>query len=86
MSSRCLNGTELSKATRGHNQNLHSAMRPSAVWVYQEFVKAIGEKRARSYLEGINYDNQCSNNPTGGCFAARFNAQCAVEYVVVATG
>ena len=43
----------------GHNrdQDLRSAMRVSAFWVYQQFGKEIGEKRARSYLERIDYGN-----------------------------
>jgi beta-lactamase class D len=43
----------------GHNrdQNLRSAMRNSALWVYQQFAKEIGEQRARSYLGRIDYGN-----------------------------
>ena len=31
--------------------NLRSAMRHSALWVYEKFAKAIGEEKARSYLK-----------------------------------
>lgn len=43
----------------GHNrdQNLRSAMRVSALWVYQRFATEIGEEGARRYLEGIAYGN-----------------------------
>lgn len=43
----------------GHNrdQDLRSAMRNSALWVYQRFADEIGEKRARDYLSRIDYGN-----------------------------
>lgn len=43
----------------GHNrdQDLRSAMRTSALWVYQILAKRIGEPRARKYLAGIDYGN-----------------------------
>lgn len=43
----------------GHDadQDLRSAMRVSAVWVYQRFAAAIGRERARSYLAQIHYGN-----------------------------
>lgn len=43
----------------GHNgdQDLRSAMRASALWVYERFAKEIGEERARSYLGRIEYGN-----------------------------
>jgi beta-lactamase class D len=43
----------------GHNrdQDLRSAMRNSALWVYQRFAKEIGEQKARNYLERIDYGN-----------------------------
>jgi len=43
----------------GHNrdQNLRSAMRVSALWVYEQFAKEIGEDRARNYLQQIDYGN-----------------------------
>ena len=34
-----------------------SAMRHSALWVYEKFAKAIGEEKARSYLSRISYGN-----------------------------
>lgn len=43
----------------GHNrdQDLRSAMRASAVWVYEQFAEEIGAERARSYLGRIDYGN-----------------------------
>jgi beta-lactamase class D OXA-2 len=43
----------------GHNQdqNLRSAMRNSTIWVYEIFAKQIGEKKAKRYLQKINYGN-----------------------------
>jgi len=43
----------------GHNrdQDLRSAMRNSALWVYQGFAEAIGQDRARDYLRRIDYGN-----------------------------
>lgn len=43
----------------GHNQDqtLRSAMRVSAVWVYEQFARSIGEQRARAYLERTGYGN-----------------------------
>lgn len=43
-----------------HNQDqtLRSAMRYSAVWVYRDFAKAIGERGATDYLQKIKYGNQ----------------------------
>jgi beta-lactamase class D OXA-2 len=43
----------------GHNQdqNLRSAMRTSALWVYALFAEQIGEERARDYLSRIGYGN-----------------------------
>ena len=49
----------VARAFPGHNQDqdLRSAMRTSAVWVYQRFAKAIGEGRARDYLRRLDYGN-----------------------------
>lgn len=43
----------------GHNgdQDLRSAMRNSALWVYERFAKEIGEEGARRYLRRIDYGN-----------------------------
>ena len=47
------------RAFAGHNrdQDLRSAMRNSAMWVYERFAKEIGEEAARRYLKRIDYGN-----------------------------
>lgn len=44
-------------AAHNQDQDLRSAMRNSAVWVYELFAKQIGEGRARDYLSKLNYGN-----------------------------
>lgn len=39
------------------DQTLRTAMRDSAVWLYQAFARDIGEQVAREYLEAIEYGN-----------------------------
>jgi beta-lactamase class D OXA-2 len=50
-----------------HNQdqNLRSAMRNSALWVYANFAKALGENKARDYLKRINYGNMDPSTESG---------------------
>ena len=50
-------GIARSFAAHNQDQDLRSAMRTSAVWVYQGFAKEIGEGRARDYLTKLNYGN-----------------------------
>lgn len=50
-------GVERSFAGHNQDQNLRSAMRTSAIWVYEIFAKQIGEKRAAEYLQKIAYGN-----------------------------
>lgn len=51
----------------GHNQdqNLRSAMRNSTIWVYEIFAKEIGEKKAKRYLQKIDYGNADSSTAKG---------------------
>ena len=51
----------------GHNQDqdLRSAMRLSALWVYQRFAKQIGESQAKGYLRSIAYGNADPTTATG---------------------
>lgn len=55
------------RAFSGHNQDqdLRSAMRFSALWVYQRFAKQIGESQARAYLRSIEYGNADPTTATG---------------------
>ncbi len=50
-----------------HNQdqNLRSAMRNSALWVYANIAKEIGEKKAKAYLEMIDYGNMDPSTENG---------------------
>ena len=50
-------GVARSFAAHNQDQDLRSAMRNSAVWVYQGFAREIGEDKARSYLRKLNYGN-----------------------------
>jgi beta-lactamase class D len=45
------------------DQNLRSSMRHSAVWLYQQWAREIGEEQRRAYLRQIDYGNA---NPGGG--------------------
>lgn len=50
-------GVERDFAPHNQNQTLRSAMRNSAVWVYEMFAEEIGEAKAREYLTQIDYGN-----------------------------
>lgn len=56
-------GQVRSIAAWNRDHDLRSSMRNSVVWVYQGFARAIGEQRARNYLESIGYGNA---DPGGG--------------------
>jgi beta-lactamase class D OXA-2 len=50
-----------------HNQDqtLRSAMRNSAVWVYEIFAREIGQDRASAYLKKLDYGNADASNSRG---------------------
>ncbi|QHV01164.1 class D beta-lactamase [Synechocystis sp. CACIAM 05] len=50
-------GVERDFAPHNQDQTLRSAMRNSAVWVYEIFAAEIGEAKAREYLTQIDYGN-----------------------------
>ncbi len=50
-------GVERDFAPHNQDQDLRSAMRNSAVWVYEIFASEIGEAKAREYLTQIDYGN-----------------------------
>ncbi|MFC3150712.1 class D beta-lactamase [Litoribrevibacter euphylliae] len=54
-------GVKRGYAPHNQDQTLRSAMRHSALWVYEGFADQLGEQNARTYLEKIRYGNQ---NPT----------------------
>ncbi len=66
----------IERSFSGHNrdQNLRSAMRMSALWVYELFAQQIGEERARSYLEQIEYGN-ADPSTDGGAYWIYGNLQ-----------
>lgn len=50
-------GTEHSFAGHNADQDLRSAMRVSAVWVYEGFANALGLARSQQYLRQLDYGN-----------------------------
>ena len=58
-------GVKRSFAGHNQNQDLRSAMRTSAIWVYQLFAKEIGVDKAQSYLKKINYGNADPTTKSG---------------------
>ena len=44
-------------AAQSRSEALRSAMRHSALWVYEKFAKAIGEEKSTVYLSRISYGN-----------------------------
>nr|WP_269783397.1 class D beta-lactamase [Marinibactrum halimedae] len=50
-------GVKRSFELHNQDQNLRSAMRNSALWVYEIFAKKLGEEKAQRYLQRINYGN-----------------------------
>ena len=66
-----------------HNQdqNLRSAMRYSALWVYESFAKELGEKKARTYLKRIDYGNMDPSTEGGAYWVDGKLAISATEQV-----
>jgi beta-lactamase class D len=58
-------GVERSFAGHNQDQDLRSAMRSSAIWVYQGFAQAIGEQKALAYLEQTEYGNMKVSSDAG---------------------
>lgn len=58
-------GIKRGYAPHNQDQNLRSAMRHSALWVYEEFAKTIGKEKAQSYLTKINYGNMDPSSQGG---------------------
>lgn len=56
-------GVERSFSGHNSDQDLRSAMRNSAIWVYEQFADDIGIEKARDYLKRIDYGNA---DPTTG--------------------
>ncbi len=58
-------GIERSYPPHNQDQNLRSAMRNSAVWVYDLFAKQLGDTAASNYLKKITYGNADISTETG---------------------
>jgi beta-lactamase class D len=58
-------GIERSYPPHNQDQNLRSAMRNSAVWVYDLFAKQLGDNVASNYLKKIDYGNADISTETG---------------------
>jgi beta-lactamase class D len=58
-------GIERSYPPHNQDQNLRSAMRNSAVWVYDLFAKQLGDNVASNYLKKIAYGNADISTETG---------------------
>jgi beta-lactamase class D len=58
-------GVKRGYAPHNQDQNLRSAMRNSAVWVYDAFAEKIGDEKATNYLKKIAYGNADVSTPAG---------------------
>jgi beta-lactamase class D len=58
-------GVKRGYSPHNQDQNLRSAMRNSAVWVYDIFAKQLGEKKSGNYLKKIAYGNADSSTVQG---------------------
>lgn len=58
-------GVERTYPPHNQDQTLRSAMRHSALWVYDILAEKIGEESARGYLEKISYGNADPSTETG---------------------
>lgn len=58
-------GVKRSFDPHNQDQNLRSAMRYSALWVYAVFAKELGVEKAKSYLTNINYGNMDPSTKSG---------------------
>ncbi|PKI17843.1 hypothetical protein CXF71_02220 [Colwellia sp. 12G3] len=58
-------GVKRGYSPHNQDQNLRSAMRNSAVWVYDIFAKQLGEQKSGDYLTKIAYGNADPSTPEG---------------------
>ncbi|MBV5262015.1 class D beta-lactamase [Synechococcus moorigangaii CMS01] len=77
-------GVERDFTPHNQDQTLRSAMRNSAVWVYEMFADEIGEAKAREYLTEIDYGN-ADPSTNGGAYwidgALAISAQEQVDFL-----
>ena len=74
-------GIERSYAPQNQDQNLRSAIRSSALWVFEIVAEEIGEARAREYLELIGYGNEDPGTEAGAYWVEGKLAISALEQV-----
>ncbi len=74
-------GVERGFKPHNQDQNLRSAMRSSALWVYEIFAKQIGEKEARNYLKRLGYGNEDPSTNNGAYWVDGRLAISAIEQV-----
>lgn len=58
-------GVERSFKPHNQDQDLRSAMRYSALWVYANFAKELGQEKAKNYLKKIDYGNMDPRTKSG---------------------
>ncbi len=74
-------GVERSYMPHNQDQNLRSAIRNSALWVFEIFAKRLGEEKAKAYLSKINYGNEDPSTDAGAYWVEGNLAISAVEQV-----
>lgn len=76
-------GTVHSYAPQNQDQNLRSAMRNSALWVFEIFAAELGGAKSREYLEKIQYGNQDPSTDAGAYWVEGDLAISATEQVAM---
>jgi len=74
-------GVKRSYSPHNQDQNLRSAMRNSAVWVYDAFAEQLGDEKASHYLKKIAYGNADVRTPKGSYWLAGKLAISAYEQI-----
>lgn len=78
-------GVERTYKPHNQDQNLRSAMRHSAVWVYDLFAQDLGEDKALNYLTQINYGNRDPKTDKGSYWIHGNLAISAQEQIIFLT-
>ena len=74
-------GVERSYGPHNQDQNLRSAIRNSALWVFEIFASKMGEEKAKTYLSKINYGNEDPSTEAGAYWVEGNLAISAIEQV-----
>ena len=74
-------GVERSYGPHNQDQNLRSAIRNSALWVFEIFASEMGEEKAKTYLSKINYGNEDPSTEAGAYLVEGNLAISAIEQV-----